>query len=173
MKKSILFICLAFFTCIYSYAGGLIVKDGNTAFVKENVNAVVEFDFTKTTWEEDDNFKTWCGDKYDERLKTIRESFFTSFNKESKGLKLTEKNNDVKYKIFIEVKDLERHQAFFGAAGQGKCSATAYIKVYDLSSNQVVCEIDVDGFGSGKDYTITDGLGKCFKGLAKEIIKLK
>ena len=173
MKKLFLFILVTLFSGIYSYAGGLIVKDGKVAFIKENANAIVEIDFTKTTWEKDDDFKTWCGDKYDERLKTMRQSFFTSFNKESKGLKLTEKNDDAKYKILIEVKDLERHQAFFGAAGQGKCSTTAYIKVYELSSNQVICEIDVDGYGSGKDYTITDGLGKCFKSLAKEIIKLK
>jgi hypothetical protein len=113
-------------------AGGVKVKEGKAAFFKENASAVVEFDFSETTWEEDEDFKTWCGDQYEKRLNAIQQSFVKSFNENSKGLKIVESGNDAKYKILIEVKDLERHQAFTGSWGQGKFSTTAYIKVLDI-----------------------------------------
>jgi hypothetical protein len=154
-------------------AGGVKVKVGNASFLKENASAIVEFDFTKTTWEEDEDFKAWCGDQYEKRITAMQQSFVVSFNENSKGLKIPESSDGAKYKIIIEVKDLERHQAFTGTWGQGKFSTTAYIKVLEIASNQIVCEIDVDGFGSGKDYDYADGLGKCYKGLAKQLFKLK
>ena len=102
----------------------------------------------------------------------MKESFIESFNINSKGLKI-DNSKDANYKIVIEVKDLERHQAFTGAIGQGKISTTGTIIVYDKTSNQKVCVIDVKGYGSGKDFDHTDGMGKCYKGLAKEFLKLK
>lgn len=173
MKRLFTIVTITLLTSMYCMAGGVKVKEGKAAFLKENACAVVEFDFSKTTWEEKEDFKTWCGDQYEKRLNAIQQSFINSFNENSKGLKIVESGNDVKYKILIEIKDLERHQAFTGTWGQGKFSTTAYIKVLEIASNQIVCEIDVDGFGSGKDYDYADGLGKCYKGLAKQLFKLK
>jgi hypothetical protein len=116
-------------------AGGVKVKVGNASFLKENVSAIVEFDFTKTTWEEDEDFKAWCGDQYEKRITAMQQSFVVSFNENSKGLKIPESSDGAKYKIIIEVKDLERHQAFTGTWGQGKFSTTAYIKVFDKPNN--------------------------------------
>ena len=164
MRRLFLITLVTVLTSMYCMAGGVKVKMGNASFLKENVSAIVEFDFTKTTWEEDEDFKAWCGDQYEKRITAMQQSFVVSFNENSKGLKI---------KIIIEVKDLERHQAFTGTWGQGKFSTTAYIKVLEIASNQIVCEIDVDGFGSGKDYDYADGLGKCYKGLAKQLFKLK
>lgn len=158
---------------MYCMAGGVKMKVGNASWLKENGSAIVEFDFTKTTWEEDEDFKTWCGDQYEKRIAAMKQSFVASFNENSKGLKISDSSDGVKYIISIEVRDLERHQAFTGTWGQGKFSTTAYIKVFDIASNQIVCEIDVDGFGSGKDYDYADGLSKCYKGLAKQLFKLK
>ncbi len=173
MKRFFLSLTVILVTCLNCMAGGVKVKEGKSAFLKEKVNAIIEFDFSKTTWEEEENFKTWCGDQYEKRINAIQKSFWESFNDNSKGLKLIESENEAKYKVIIEVIDLERHQAFTGSWGQGKFSTTASIKVFEISSNELICEIYADGFGSGKDYDYADGLGKCYKGLAKTITKLK
>lgn len=173
MRRLLLTTLVTVLTSMYCMAGGVKVKVGNASFLKENASAIVEFDFTKTTWEEDEDFKTWCGDQYEKRIAAMKQSFVASFNENSKGLKISDSSDGVKYIISIEVRDLERHQAFTGTWGQGKFSTTAYIKVFDIASNQIVCEIDVDGFGSGKDYDYADGLSKCYKGLAKQLFKLK
>ena len=173
MRRLLLTTLVTVLTSMYCMAGGVKVKMGNASFLKENASAIVEFDFTKTTWEEDEDFKTWCGDQYEKRIAAMKQSFVASFNENSKGLKISDSSDGVKYIISIEVRDLERHQAFTGTWGQGKFSTTAYIKVFDIASNQIVCEIDVDGFGSGKDYDYADGLSKCYKGLAKQLFKLK
>ena len=173
MKKFFAIVTIILLASTYCMAGGVKVKEGKAAFLKENASAVVEYDFSQTTWEEKEDFKTWCGNQYDRRIDAIKQSFVKSFNENSKGLKIVESGSVAKYKILIEVKDLERHQAFTGAWGQGKFSTTAYIKVFDLSSQQIICVIYVDGYGSGKDYDYTDGLSKCYKGLAKVLFKLK
>ena len=166
MKKVLVTLMVSILTSAYCMAGGVKVKEGKVSFTKESVTAVVEFDFSKTTWEEKENFKTWCGDQYEKRINVIQQSFVNSFNENSKGLKVAESSNDAKYKMIIEVKDLERHQAFTGTWGQGKFSTTAYIKVVEISSNQTACGIEVDGYGSGKDYDYADGLGKYYKGFS-------
>ncbi|MCR5151767.1 MAG: hypothetical protein K6A98_01270 [Prevotella sp.] len=173
MRRVFLTVAIMVFASVCCLAGGVKVKEGTTAFMKENAGAVVEFDFSKTTWQEKEDFKEWCGEDYEARLVAMRESFVNSFNENSSGLKIVKAVNEAKYKIVIEVKDLERHQSFTGMWGQGKFSTTATIKVFDIFSNQMVCEIDVDGYGSGKDFNYADGLGKCYKGLAKEFVKLK
>lgn len=173
MKKILLLFLVTVLTSVNCMAGGVKVKEGKASFLKESASAIVEFDFSKTTWEKKEDFKTWCGDKYEQRKEVMQDAFITSFNENSKGLKVSKNANEAKYKIIIEVKDLERHQSFTGMWGQGKFSTTAYIKVFDMSSNKQICEIYVDGYGSGKDFDYNDGMAKCYKGLAKEITKVK
>ncbi len=173
MKKYLLLLLVIVLTSVNCMAGGVKVKEGKASFLKENASAIVEFDFSKTTWEEDEDFKTWCGDQYEKRKAVMQNAFVTSFNENSKGLKINSGAKDAKYKIVVEVKDLERHQSFTGMWGQGKISTTGYIKVFELSSNQIICDIYIDGYGSGKDFDITDGMEKCYKALAKEVTKVK
>lgn len=172
MKKIISFI-LMMFLATNGFAGKIKVNSGDIKFIKENVKAVVEFDFSKTTWEKKEDFKTWCGDQYEKRIDAITNSFISSFNESSKALKISSTEANPQYKIIIAVKDLERSQSFTGTWGQGKFSTTCSISVIDTATNNRVCEITVDGYGSGKDYDYNDGLGKCYKGLAKELTKLK
>ena len=58
MKRLFAFILVTLLSSVYCFAGGVKVKEGKKAFLKENVSAIVEFDFSKTTWEEKENFKT-------------------------------------------------------------------------------------------------------------------
>ena len=49
--KRLIILMVSVFANMYCFAGGLKVKEGSAAFLKEKVNAVVEFDFSTTTWE--------------------------------------------------------------------------------------------------------------------------
>ena len=171
--KKIISIFLMMFLATNVFAGKIKVNSGNVKFIKDEGSAVVEFDFSRTTWEGKEDFKTWCADQYEKRISAMRQSFITSFNEESKGLKISDTETTPRYRMIVVVEDLERSQSFTGAWGQGKFSTTCSISVIDVATELSVCEIYVDGFGSGQDFDYTDGLGKCFKGLAKELSKLK
>lgn len=154
------------------FAGKVKVTSGGTSWLKGQETVNIEFDFSNTTWEKDENFKTWCGEDYEKRVDAIENGFIKSFNDNSKGAKLSNAENS-QYKMIVVVKDLERHQAFTGMWGQGKFSTTCLIKVVNTTTNDIVCEISVDGYGSGKDFNYTDGIRKCYQALGKEIAKLK
>ena len=159
----------------YSFADkGIKVKKGNLDCFKESSVAVIEFDFSKTTWEVKVDFKTWCGNDYDKRIEMMKSGFVTTFNHSSSGMTITlDEAESPKYKIVFTVDDLARHQAFWGNPGQGKFYVSGKIVVVDIATNETVCLLDLDNFGAGIDYTNDDGLMKCFSGLAKAIFKLK
>ena len=148
------------------------VTSGSTNCLKEAAAAIVEFDFSATTWHEKENFKTWCGDQYDQRVEAIKAQFESSFNEKTKGMKIDNNAADAKYKIVVVIKDLDRMQAKWGNWGQGTFLTKSVITIYDKATNESLCEIVADEYGTGKDYDYKDGLGKCFKGLAEEIMKL-
>ncbi len=173
MKKNFVIFLVMMFASTCCFASDIEVESGSAKVLKENATAIVEFDFTNTTWEEDESFKTWCGKDYEARLEAMQEAFIESFNENTKGLKIDNGATGAKYKIVVVVKDLERHQSFTGTWGQGKFSTTGTINIIEISSSQKVCEIEVDGYGSGKDYAYTRGLAKCFTGLGKQVTKLK
>lgn len=80
MRRLFLITLVTVLTSMYCMAGGVKVKMGNASFLKENGSAIVEFDFTKTTWEEDEDFKAWCGDQYEKRITAMQQSFVVSFH---------------------------------------------------------------------------------------------
>ena len=83
-------------------------------------------------------------------------------------------NKDLaEYSIIFKVTNLEKHQAFTGMWGQGKISVTGTIDILNIKTQEQVCSIFIDGYGASKDYNVTDGIGKCFKALGKDMTKLK
>ena len=75
--------------------------------------------------------------------------------------------------IIFKVTNLEKHQAFTGMWGQGKISVTGTIDILNIKTQEQVCSIFIDGYGASKDFNVTDGIGKCFKALGKDMTKLK
>lgn len=173
MKKLILFI-VGIMASLNSMAGSDIkLKAGSTSFLGETASAVVQMDFSSARWEEDEDFKTWCGEDYEVRVKTAVDNFIDAFNVNSKGLKIVKEQASAKYVMAFTIKNLERHQSFSGTWGQGKVSVTATLDIINAQTNEKVCTLFIDGYGSGKDYTTTDAIGKCFKGLGKQLAKQK
>ena len=173
IMKKLLICTYCLFIGLGVMAGNIKVKNGTPNFVKENVCAIISFDFTNTRWEDRDSFREWSGKDYETRVEVASKNFVISFNENTKGLKLIESKDDAKYTIVFVVDNLERHQAFTGMWGQGKISVTGTITVIDISTNTTVCSMLIDGYGASKDYVITDAIGKCFKSLGKEITKIK
>ncbi len=174
MKKYLLVIC-ALLISTYCFADKhLKVKKGNTDCLKQTSVALIEFDFSNTTWEKDEDFKEWCGKDYEKRIKRMKKGFVKVFNDVSSGMSVTtDADESAEYKLIFKVEDLERHQAFWGTWGQGKFYVTGTITIINIKTNETVCLINIDSFGSGKDFNYEDGFSECFEGLAKSILKLK
>ncbi len=148
------------------------VQSGTTNFLKEDVISLVVFNFENATWEEDENYKAWCGEDYELRNKLAIENFIKAFNDESKSLKLTQETSDAKYRIVFNLTNLERHQSFSGMWGQCKISVTGVMEIIEIQTNKTVCSIFINKFGSGKDFTVTDGITKCFFGLGEKLTEI-
>lgn len=173
MKQFLLGIIALMISITAMASSDIKVKSGKKDFLKENAVAVILFDFSDARWEEKDSFKEWSGSDYDKRISVASENFVNSFNANTSGLKSTLKGDNAKYTIIFKVTNLERHQSFTGMWGQGKISVTGTISVINNETKEQICYIYIDGYGSSKDFNITDGIGKCFKALGKQISKLK
>lgn len=172
--KHLLFVIAACLFCLNALAGSDIkVKSGNSVVVKEKTNAVIVFDFSDARWEQKESFKGWSGNDYEKRVNAASKSFVSYFNENSKGLKLVDNLEQAEYSIIFKVTNLEKHQVFSGMWGQGKISVTGTIDIVNVKTKEQVCSIFIDGYGASKDYNVTDGIGKCFKALGKDMTKLK
>ena len=157
------------------YAGGDVkVQSGSANVVKENATATFAIDFSNAVWENDGDFKTWCGKDYDERVNKSTYAFTTEFNEESKGMKIVN-GGDAKYDIVVKVDKMEAHQSANMVAmwGQKKFFITGTVNITDKATGQNVCAITVKKYGDGKDFSDTDGIAKAFKGLGEKVAELK
>lgn len=156
-------------TCVsFTCANAKSVKaSGNRALFTEQGVALLVFDFSDTTWEKYDNFKTFSEDAYDERVQAAFNGFYKSFNDKSKGLQLS-KTEQGDYVMTFTVHDLERSANFIG---RGKVFVTGSIEIKDANSGDVVCSVTVKKSHGKKDYVIADAMGKSFSAIAKTITK--
>ncbi len=156
--------------CILSCSVALIAKSKAPQFFKEEAKAVLNIDFSKTTWEKDEDFKAWCGDTYNERVEASNTYFKNAFNEHSTGLKIVDSTDEAKYEINITVNNFERKVA---AWGWGRFHIKIYgkIDVVDLTSSQVVYTYKINGISGGDDYVETDRFKKSFAELAEEFLK--
>ncbi len=168
MKKSLLCICLLLCS-IVAMAGSLKGK-GNVKCLKENASAVLNIDFSKVTFEKDEDFKTWCEDKYDERVAVSNSEFVKSFNENSKGVKIVEAGNDAKYKIVIDLDNFVRKTASFGW-GRAHINIYGTLKVLDAATGEEVCSYKIDGLSGDNDFVETDRFAKSFAELGKQLAK--
>lgn len=147
------------------------VTDGNLAVLKESATATWKIDLSKAVFENDGDFKAWCGADYDARVKLMNDTFFASFNKYSNGLKLVEKGS-APYKLVFKVSKFERKQ---GPGMWGSCFIKAYgdIEIVDAKTGEVALKLSVDGQPGDTDFVETDRFGKTMDWLCMGIFKLK
>ena len=172
MKKVLLF-AFALMAFSVSAAPALKIKSGNwLSLLNEQACAFVEFDYSNATWEEGDSYEKFCGDTYTSRRDASVSDFIMSFNDFSSALKMSNENNNAKYKFIFHINNLERKQ---GMSMWGRFYIRVYgeIEIVDIATNETICTINVNGHAGGADFVPEDRLSKCFKSLAEKLIKLK
>ncbi|MBO7638141.1 MAG: hypothetical protein J6S91_04105 [Treponema sp.] len=169
--KRILAIAALLLTSVSLFAAKpMKVVDGSLAVLKENAKATWKIDLSKAVFENDGDFKTWCGADYNDRVKIMNDTFFASFNKYSEGLKLVDKGK-APYKVVLKGREFERKL--------GGMMGSAYIKVYgdleviNVASGKVELKVELDGQGGAPDFVETDRFGKTMDWLCMGLFKLK
>lgn len=159
--KRILFVFIITAFCFTSNAQ-LKVKSGSNAFLNEQTTARLVLDYSQTTWEEDETYKHWCGEDYDERVELSKEIFTFAFNKYSKGLKINiDDNEDAKYLITFKIENMEQKVA--GNFGQFLIRCYGLITIQEIATGETICVINVNRVEGPPDYVPNDRIAECFK----------
>ena len=171
MKKIVFVVVMTLF-CQTMFAQ-VRITSGSSDFLKEQVTAKIVYDYSETTWEEDQTYKRWCGEDYEERIELSKESFIIAFNKNSEGLKfrLNDNNEGAKYKLTFKVDNIEQHAG--GSWGQLYMCCYGVISVQDIDTEEIVCTISIDPACGEPDYVTNDRIAKCFKEVGKKLATIK
>ena len=169
MKKILTLSALLLASVSLFAAKPLKVAAGSLDVLKEDVTATVTIDLSQATFEDKQDFKTWCEDDYDTRVQIINDSFFEYFNKYSKGMKLV--TDDAPYQLTFVIKKFERKMG--ANFGQFSMKIDGTITIVEKSSGETVSQLDVDGIKGAADFVENDRFPKTMDTLCKEISKLK
>jgi len=188
MKKVLLFSLLSLF-CITNLVAGnpVTVKSGNISVLKTPSKALLEIDYsaTKVGKQPLDEYLKGRGDDFVRdwpRESVTAASYFNStFNKKSKGMKLTTDESAASYMILIRVKylDMGNPGSFFvtmavgGSVKAGGVIMSGTVEIIDLVTKVPVCVLYVDEV-KGESYP-NDAIrmGMMYSELALKICKLK
>ncbi len=134
--------------------------------LKENRVIKVEMDYTNTTWESKESYKTFCGESYDERVILSRTTFIDTFNKTNSDIVLSDTNGNNLYHIVLQVNNLARRVGVMrGGPPQIKVQIEGIIKVMDVESNNVVRYMNFNLMGEASQ-TPSKRLSSSFEELA-------
>lgn len=147
------------------------VTKGSLDVLRQDATATWTIDLSDAVFEKDGDFKAWCGEDYDIRVKLMDEAFFESFNRNSNGLKLVNEG-EAPYNLVLKVREFERKQ---GPGMWGSCFIRVFgtLCIMDAASGETVLEMDVDGVKGDTDFVETDRFPKAMDWLARDIFKLK
>ena len=168
--KKILLVCAFAMVSIMSFAGGLKTKSGDIAVLKEAANATFELNIDGATWEKKEDFKTWCEEDYDVRVKSMQETFPTSFNKYTSGLKIADQSP--KYKVVLTINNFERKQGM-GLWGSCYITISGTLDIQDAATGSTVLSVEVKNQGGDTDFVENDRFPKTIDELCKKLFKMK
>ncbi|MBQ3634725.1 MAG: hypothetical protein II951_03810 [Bacteroidales bacterium] len=153
------------------YKGKVKLQSGSLGVLSENATAKFEMDYSTTTFDDgDEEYKTWCGKDYEERVSISYDAFVHELNETSKGLKISAAGGE-KYLMKFKVKDIEKKVAT-GWWGQMAFRVTGDIEVTDASTGASVCKMEVDVRGDA-DMVPSDAIGSAFTAIVKAMLKAK
>lgn len=170
MKNFYLTLTLCLFA-VSSFAKDLKILSGDLcSILNTSTEAIVKFDYSKTTWEEDESYESFCGEEYEPRVQNSYNSFIFKANSYNKDLKFTQESDMAKYKIIIKIDNIERHQGM-SMWGRMYIEILGEIEIFDIEKNESICKIKIKDLSGGEDFTPDDRLNKCFTKLAEEFIE--
>lgn len=171
MKNFYLTLTLCLFA-VSTFAKDLKILSGDLCPILEApAEALVEFDYSKTTWEEEESYKSFCGEDYEHRVQDSYDTFIFKANSYENPLKFAQESSAAKYKIIIKLDDIERHQGM-SMWGRMYIEIRGEIEIFDIEKNESICKIKIKDLSGGEDFAPDDRLKKCFTELAEEFIEL-
>ena len=147
------------------------VSKGSLDVLRQDATATWTIDLSQATFEKDQTFEASYEGDYPALVQSINDTFFASFNKYSKGLKLVGEET-APYQLVFKVKDFERKQ---GPGMWGSMFIRVYgiIDIVDCASGETVCEIEVNGVKGDTDFAESDRYPKTMDWLCRDIFKMK
>ena len=174
MKRLFGFLCVLFL-CVSVFGGNpvkiLSGKQAIKTIFSEKETSVLEFDWKDARYDNDKNMKEEWGDKYDYFVKSCEENFQKSFNKESRGLTISEKQ-EAKYKIIVKVKNLDKYFNVMNIVPGHTVKIWGDVTVVSQNGEDMV-KIEVEEMKGSRDSSPEDCYGKAFYILGERIAKLK
>ena len=178
MRKALLVSILLISALPLFAAKPMKVARGSLDVFTEDAQAVYALDFTDAQFvnngifakEKLGDFRTWCGDGYDELVHQMETSFFGTFNVYSPGLELVNAE-DAPYKVLFKVDTLERTQ---GSGPLGSCYISLYgtLRVVDTATGDVELELQVTDAKGEEDVEDTPRFPKAMKRFCREMFKM-
>ncbi len=149
----------------------IVVKDGDIcSLLRQDTTVSVIFDYSNTRWEQEEAYKDFCGDDYQERVDNSLKTFTEAFNRTSKTLKATTAD-EAAYRMVVTVENLERKQGMV-MWGRMYIRVTGRIQVFDAATNEPVLTVTVQSLAGDEDFVPNDRLNKCFDKLATQLVAL-
>lgn len=143
-------------------------------FLKENLSDSpvirVEMDFSNSTWEKKESFKSFCGDTYDERIVISKNAFINAFNKSSRDLTMSDSNGSDKFHIVVKVNNLSRRVSLMRIPPRIKVEIEGVLMVVETATGTVVKTMNYDLMGE-EDLAPADRLAHSFELLAKKFVR--
>lgn len=166
--KKIFTVLIIMLLCGVANAGNLSIVSGSKKNIKSGEKAIVEFDFESAAWEEGQDFKSFCGDAYEERVNGMSRRFISTFNQNSSKLTIERDATNCKYKIKVVADNFERKASGWGW-GRFHIRWYGTISIIDLESNTEVCKIKGSKVSGDNDYVPLDRLIGCYRELAEQL----
>lgn len=157
-------------SCVVS-AGNLNVVSGSKKSIKSGEKAIAKFDFESAAWEDGQDFKSFCGDTYDERVNGMSRRFISTFNQNCSKLTIERDATNCKYKIKVAADNFERKASGWGW-GRFHIRWYGTITIIDLENKAEVCKIKGEKVSGDNDYVPLDRLIGCYRELAEQLAYL-
>ncbi|MBR0254353.1 MAG: hypothetical protein IJQ69_00365 [Bacteroidales bacterium] len=171
MKKFLVTAVLLLTAASLFAAKPLKVSKGSLDVLSQDATATWTIDLSNATFEKKQAFEPWCEGDYQTRVQSMNDTFFNSFNKYSKGLKLVNAG-EAPYQLVFTVSNFERKQGP-GMWGSMFVRVFGTIDIIDCASGETVCQIEVNGVKGDTDFVENDRFPKTMDWLCRDLFKMK
>lgn len=139
----------------------------------DKATAVISIDWSNAKYDNKKELKAELGGDYEFVVKDCLENFIEKFNEESKGLCVSDKAERAKYKIQINVTNMDSYFAAMRFIPQYEGKVWGSMVITSLETGETLAEIKIDEAEDGADSVKKECYGETFGKMAKRTAKLK
>ncbi len=142
------------------------------SILKESVELPIVFDWSETTYDEEDAVKEKFEDDYDYIIDDCANKFVSGFNEESNGAKLTLSSIDSQYKCVFVVTNVDQYYNVMKFVSGHTARVWGTFRIISSETGEAVAEVKIENAKSSRDLYPKDSYGKTFKFLGEKISSL-